>query len=98
MALEDHGLEETPLPIRPAVDGSDVRKLTSDEVPTIARALARAFEDDPVMSWVFRNESARLAGLEQAFGLFLRKIWLPEDECYAADRQFGAALWMPPGK
>jgi ribosomal protein S18 acetylase RimI-like enzyme len=96
VTLEDHGLDEAPLPIRPAIDGSDVRKLTTDELPRVALALARAFEDDPVMSWVFRDESERLARLERAFSLFLRKIWMPPGECYAIDRLFGAALWLPP--
>jgi GNAT superfamily N-acetyltransferase len=97
MALEDRDLEQ-PLPVRPAIDGSDIRKLTLDDVPRIAKALARAFEDDPVMSWIFRDDSERIARLERAFGLFLRRIWLPQDECYATDRLFGAALWLPPNK
>jgi GNAT superfamily N-acetyltransferase len=98
MAMEDHDLEQPPLPARPAIDGSDIRKLGADEVPVIARALARAFEDDPVMSWVFRSDAERLRRLERAFTLFLRRIWLPQQECYATDRLFGAALWLPPDK
>jgi GNAT superfamily N-acetyltransferase len=98
MTLEDPGLEQAPLPARPAIDGSDVRKLGEADVPRIARALARAFEDDPVMGWIFRREDGRANRLEAAFDLFLRRIWLPQNECYAADRLFGGALWMPPGK
>lgn len=97
MALEDRDLEQ-PLPIRPAIDGSDIRKLDADDVPRIAQALARAFEDDPVMTWIFRDDADRIARLERAFALFLRRIWLPQDECYAAERLFGAALWLPPDK
>ena len=33
MALEDHDLEQTTLPLRPAIDGSDIRKLGADDVP-----------------------------------------------------------------
>jgi ribosomal protein S18 acetylase RimI-like enzyme len=98
MALEDHDLEQTALPLRPAIDGSDIRKLGADDVPTIARALARAFDDDPIMNWVFPSDSRRPARLEAAFALYLRRVWLPEEECYGADRLFGAALWLPPGK
>ncbi len=101
MALEEHDLESQPdaaPPLRPAIDGSDIRKLAAEDVPRIARALSRAFEDDPVMSWIFRDDSERLATLERSFALYLRRIWLPQEECYAADRLFGAALWMPPGK
>jgi predicted N-acetyltransferase YhbS len=97
MALEDHDLEQQHH-LRPAVDGSDIRKLAPEDIPRIARALARAFEDDPVMSWIFQDESERAGRLERAFALFLRRIWLPQDECYGTDRLFGAALWMPPGK
>jgi len=96
MAVEDQDLER--LPARPAIDGSDIRKLDEADVPRIAKALARAFEDDPVLSWVFRDESERLARLERSFVLYLRRIWLPHRECYATDRLFGASLWMPPGK
>jgi len=97
MTLEDQGLERGAFATRPAIDGSDVRRLTVDEVPVISRALARAFEDDPVMRWVFRSDSERPARLEGAFALYLRRIWLPQSECYATDRLFGAALWLPPG-
>jgi GNAT superfamily N-acetyltransferase len=97
MALEDRDLEQ-PLPIRPAIDGSDIRKLGADDLPRIAQALARAFEDDPVMTWIFRDDADRIARLERAFALFLRRIWLPQDECYATERLFGAALWLPPDK
>src|SRR4029079_1798639 len=99
MTLEDPGLEQSALPIRPSPDGSDIHKLSvRDDIPRISRALARAFEDDPVMSWIFRDEAERPARLERAFELFLRRIWLPQDECYSVERLFGAALWLPPGK
>jgi GNAT superfamily N-acetyltransferase len=98
MALEDHELERHSPPLRPAIDGSDIRKLAPEDVPGIAKALARAFEDDPVMGWVFRDASEREKRLESAFALYLRRIWLPHEECYATDGLFGAALWLPPGK
>jgi len=63
----------------------------------IASALARAFEDDPVMNHVMHDEDI-IGRLERAFSFFLRKIWLPQDECYGTDRLSGAALWLPPGK
>jgi ribosomal protein S18 acetylase RimI-like enzyme len=98
VTLEDHELEQPRQPLRPAIDGSDIRKLTGADLPRISKALGRAFEDDPVMNWVFQRESDLIARLERAFGLFLRKIWLPQQECYGTDQLFGAALWLPPGK
>ena len=91
--------DELQTPPRPAPDGSDVRRVSHSDVPRIARALARAFEDDPVMSWVFRDDSERLSRLGRGFALYLRRLWLPHDECYLIDgRRSGAALWLPPGK
>ena len=96
MTLDHDDLEQRAAPLRPAIDGSDVRKLTAADVPTVARALARAFHDDPVMNWVYVRDPEPVARLERAFGLYLRRLWLRHDECYATDRLFGAALWMPP--
>lgn len=96
MTLE-RGTEQPLHSVRPAVDGSDIRKLTAADVPVIASALARAFEDDPVMNYVMRDEDI-VGRLERGFTFFLRKIWLPQDECYATERLFGAALWLPPDK
>jgi ribosomal protein S18 acetylase RimI-like enzyme len=89
--------QNRPAAVRPAIDGSDIRKLYDGDVPRIAKALARAFEDDPVMTWIFRRDSERLSRLESMFGLFLRRIWLQHGECYAPNQLFGAALWLPPG-
>jgi GNAT superfamily N-acetyltransferase len=97
MTLEHDSVDQPPLPIRPAIDGSDVRRLTPAEVPRTARALASAFADDPVMSWVYPVETGREERLVRAFELYLRRVWLPEDECFIPERLFGAALWMPPG-
>jgi ribosomal protein S18 acetylase RimI-like enzyme len=98
MSLEELGTQQPAASIRPAIDGSDIRKIADADVPRVAKALAAAFEDDPVMSYVFPDDSKRRATLEPAFTLFLRRVWLPQDECYATDRLFGAALWLPPEK
>jgi GNAT superfamily N-acetyltransferase len=84
------------LPVRPRPDGSDIRKFTDANVLRVAQALARAFDDDPFWSWVYWDDSRRMRRLVRGFDLYLRKVWLPLDECYATDRLIGAALWMPP--
>jgi ribosomal protein S18 acetylase RimI-like enzyme len=88
------GTEE--LPARPQPDGSDIRKVTESDLPRLVDALARAFYDDPMMSWVFSDDSRRRQRLLRGFDFYLRKIWLPHDECYATDQLSGGALWMPP--
>lgn len=83
---------------RPQPDGSDIVRLADADVSRAATALARAFYDDPVASWMYRDESARHERLERGFALFMRRVWLPVDASYTTDSLAGAALWMPPGE
>jgi GNAT superfamily N-acetyltransferase len=86
------------LPVRPLPDGSDIRKVTDADVPRVAKALATSFHDDPVLGrWLVPDESERRRRLERGFDLYVRRIWLPHDECYTTDRLIGGAMWMPPG-
>ena len=64
----------------------------------MARALARAFYDDPVMSWFFPDDSRRMRQLERGFALFMRRVYLQHDECYTTNGVVGGSLWAPPGK
>jgi ribosomal protein S18 acetylase RimI-like enzyme len=40
--------------------GSSVRKATLADAPRLAQALASAFQDDPVMAWIFPDQQLRL--------------------------------------
>lgn len=81
---------------RPRPDGSDIRKMTAADVEPVARALARAFYDDPHFRWIVRDDARRLRRLERGFATFVARLWLPHDESYTHERLIGAALWMPP--
>jgi ribosomal protein S18 acetylase RimI-like enzyme len=98
MTLEDAGLEQQPVPARPAIDGSDVRKLSHADVDRVSLALARAFEDDPIWEFLYPEEKDRVGRYRRAFDFFLRRLWLAEDECYGLAGLQGGALWMPPGR
>ncbi len=82
---------------RPRPDGSDIRKMSPDEVEPVARTLARAFLDDPHFRFIVRDDAKRLARMERGFATFVGRIWLPQNEGYVHERLIGAALWMPPG-
>jgi GNAT superfamily N-acetyltransferase len=73
-----------------------VRKATADDVPRLARALARAFDEDPVFEWMIPDNSERFRRSERAFAFWLRKLYLPHDQCYTTDGVVGGALWLPP--
>jgi GNAT superfamily N-acetyltransferase len=82
---------------RPRPDGSDIRRMTRDDLEPVARALAEAFHDDPHFCWIIRDARRRLERLEQGFKVFMSRVWLPQDHSYTHERLIGGALWMPPG-
>lgn len=81
-----------------AREAGGVRKATTDELPRLASVLARSFYDDPAMAWVIPSDSRRIDITEPGFELYLRKLWLPQDESYTTDSIVGAAVWELPGK
>jgi ribosomal protein S18 acetylase RimI-like enzyme len=91
-------LDDPTSPPRPAIDGSDVRKLTVADISAISHALARSFEDDPVWKFIYPDEQDPVRRYEAAFEFFLRRVWIAEQECYGLVGLQGAALWMPPGR
>ena len=74
-----------------------IRKASEPDVPRLAAAMARAFFDDPVFAWLIPDESERLQRSERAFAFYIRKVYLPHDECYTTEDLAGGALWLSPG-
>jgi GNAT superfamily N-acetyltransferase len=63
--------------------------------------LARAFYDDPVMSWMLPDDRTRLKALTRAFSALARHHFLSRGASEVAlhDGEVGAAtLWDPPGQ
>lgn len=89
--------EHAPSTDRPRPDGSDIRKVRSEDVPKVARALAEAFFDDSHFRWIVRDDAKRMGRLERGFDTFTRRIWLRHGECYTHELLFGSAIWLPPG-
>lgn len=81
-----------------APDRYDVRKAGPAEATALAGALAEAFRDDPLFSWLFPNPTRRVEISRRAFDLYLRRIWLRHEETYTVgDSPAGACVWEPPG-
>jgi hypothetical protein len=70
---------------------------TAGDLPAVATALAEAFFDDPVMSWILREEESRERRLARLFGVQLRGHYLPLATVWTTPDHAGAALWAPPG-
>lgn len=75
-----------------------VRKGSAAEAGQLAGVLARAFENDPVSTFVLPDRSTRRRRLEELYRLVLVPEALGDDECYATADHGCAALWKPAGK
>jgi GNAT superfamily N-acetyltransferase len=71
------------------------RRATAADVPALTRALARAFEDDPVAAWACPPAAARPRMLERFYAVRLAQL-LREDEVWTDPGCAAAALWAPP--
>jgi GNAT superfamily N-acetyltransferase len=74
-----------------------VRKAPAVETTAMAGVLARAFFDDPVFTWVLRGDMRRMKILRRGFELFLRRVWLAEQQTFTTAGVAGVAVWEPPG-
>jgi GNAT superfamily N-acetyltransferase len=74
---------------------SPPRRATHADVPVLARALARAFLDDPVAAWACRPLALRPATLEAFHAVRLRQL-LRHEEVWTTSDCTSTALWAPP--
>jgi ribosomal protein S18 acetylase RimI-like enzyme len=74
-----------------------VRKATSADVPRLARAIAEAFDENPVLQWFFPDGARRVEGIARMLALELRKLALRRDHCFTTEAIDGGAIWFPPG-
>jgi ribosomal protein S18 acetylase RimI-like enzyme len=71
------------------------RRVTAEDVPELARMLARAFFDDPVAIWTCRSDRLRPRVLERFHAARLRQL-LADQEIWTTQTLTSAALWAPP--
>ena len=74
-----------------------VRKATPADFPALAAALARAFDDDPVMDWLFPGEERRRRNALRIFDIRLRQL-IGQEQIYTTDDLAGAAIWALPDR
>jgi GNAT superfamily N-acetyltransferase len=83
---------------RAAHEAGTVRKAKPDELGRLAAVLASAFEDDPPIRWVLKDDARRRSMLERSFRLYLRRLWFKQGECYTTASGVGAIVWELPGQ
>jgi GNAT superfamily N-acetyltransferase len=74
-----------------------VRKAEPSELPEVARVLARAFYDDPAMTWVFPRDDRRLAQTERFWATRLKYL-APQDQVFVTEDLSAAGVWALPGR
>lgn len=74
------------------------RPATPSEAGPLAAALAAAFEDDPVFSWLIPRRDRRRRRLERFFRLELQHVVLPSGTAWTVDGSAGASLELPPNR
>lgn len=82
----------------PSPAPSAVRAATATDVEPLARALAAAFEDDPIFSWLLPDKRRRHAKLLRFFTLEVGDVVIPSGEAWMSPEASGACLELPPGE
>jgi GNAT superfamily N-acetyltransferase len=77
--------------------GTAVQAATPDDVAALARALAAAFEDDPIFGWLIADQRRRRDKLLRFFALEVGDIVLPSGRAWTSPDRAGACLELPPG-
>jgi ribosomal protein S18 acetylase RimI-like enzyme len=67
-------------------------------VAPLSRALAAAFEEDPIFAWLLPDERRRPGKLLRFFTLELESVVLPSGAAWMSPEASGACLELPPGK
>jgi GNAT superfamily N-acetyltransferase len=74
-----------------------VRKADSGDARPLAEALARAFDDDPLMRFILPDDSLRRRRLPRLFRTSLHAQYLRLGEVYTTSDVAGGSVWSPPG-
>jgi ribosomal protein S18 acetylase RimI-like enzyme len=91
-------MTSVPVPVPPLPP--TVRPYARADLTATVAMLARAFDDDPVMTWVFPDDVMRRRRLPGFFAATLRGSSQRHDGTEVAVRGgqvLGAAIWLPPG-
>lgn len=75
-----------------------VRAASQAESPQLVDALAAAFDEDPIFSWMIPRSDGRPQRLRRFFALELDAIVFPKGTVWTTEELGGAALCLPPGE
>jgi ribosomal protein S18 acetylase RimI-like enzyme len=73
----------------------NIRKATADDIPAMADMLSRAFHEDPIVNWVFRDRETRPKYTRRFFAGRAR-VLIGQREIYTVEGTAAAAMWARP--
>ena len=73
-----------------------VHQANGEDIGPVADSLARAFDDDPVMAWLFGEDRDRRLGRLRRFFRQEGRRHVGHDGVFTNDGRQGAAMWAPP--
>lgn len=73
-----------------------ITRARETDAAELSKVLSRAFQEDPVFSWVVPDPAHRRQRLPAVFAAFV-DLYLPYRETYLAGDGLAAALWAPAG-
>ena len=73
----------------------NIRRARREDIPVMGQMLARAFHDDPIVDWVFRDERRRPKYTRRFFEGRAR-VLIGQRETYMAEDGAAAAMWARP--
>jgi ribosomal protein S18 acetylase RimI-like enzyme len=76
----------------------EIRAAIPADIAALARALAAAFEDDPIFAWLLPDDRRRPDRLLCFFTLELESVVLPSGTAWMSPEASGACLELPPDK
>ncbi len=79
-------------------DQPAARAATPADLAPLARALAAAFEDDPVFGWLLPDARRRPDKLLRFFTVELGDVVIPSGTAWMSPGSAGASLELPPGR
>jgi ribosomal protein S18 acetylase RimI-like enzyme len=75
-----------------------VRRAVIGDREVLVRTLARAFVDDPVITYFAREDEKRTRAIETIFDVSFTRLTLPFGETWITEDGLGGALWAPPNR
>jgi ribosomal protein S18 acetylase RimI-like enzyme len=82
----------------PRMTEAPLRRAEAGDVPVLVRVLARAFDSDPFINWLVRQDERRSTRIEWAFEVMLRRMSSELNETHTSSELGGAAVWRRPGE